>query len=69
MFVEHLKLSVIEGNNVVLNENSVEGKPYINRESNSSDLTIKLYSFYDEHEAPIICNTTVYLSSNYEARK
>ena len=31
MFVERWKLSVIEENNVVLNEKSVEGKPYINR--------------------------------------
>ena len=27
-----------------MNENSVEGKPYINRESNSNDPTILLYS-------------------------
>ena len=31
-------------NKVVLNENSVEGKPCINRESKSSELTINLYS-------------------------
>ena len=29
MFIEHWKLSVLEENNVVLNENSVEGKPCI----------------------------------------
>ena len=34
-------------NNVVLNENSVEGKLCINRESNSDELTIKLYSCQD----------------------
>ena len=31
-------------NNVVLNENSVEEKPCINRESKSNERTIKLYS-------------------------
>ena len=31
-------------NNVVLNENSVERKPFINREIKSDELTIKLYS-------------------------
>ena len=31
-------------NNVVLNGNSVERKPCINRESKSDDITIKLYS-------------------------
>ena len=33
-------MSVIEENNVVLNENSVEGKPCINRESKILELTI-----------------------------
>ena len=32
-------------NNVVLNENSIEGKPCINRESESDGITIQLYSF------------------------
>ena len=40
MFVEHWKLYVIEENNVVPNENSVERKPYIKRESNIIELTI-----------------------------
>ena len=40
MFVEHWKLSVLEENNVVMNENSVEGKPCINIEIKSLDLTI-----------------------------
>ena len=31
MFVEHWKFYVIEENNDVLNEKSVEGKPYINK--------------------------------------
>ena len=34
-------------NNVVLDENSVKLKPFINRESKSLALTIKLYIFYD----------------------
>ena len=37
MFEEHEK-------NVFLNENSVEVKPFINRESNGNELTIYLYS-------------------------
>ena len=36
-------------NNVVLNENSVERKPCIYRESKSNDLTIKLYSCHDKN--------------------
>ena len=34
-------------NNVVLDENIVERKPCINRESKSLELTIKLYSCHD----------------------
>ena len=34
-------------NNVVFDENSVEWKPFINRESKSLELTIKLYSCHD----------------------
>ena len=34
-------------NNVVLDENSVEWKSYINRESMILELTIKLYSCHD----------------------
>ena len=34
-------------NNAVLDENSVERKPYINRESKSLEITIYLYSFHD----------------------
>ena len=40
MFVEHWKISVLEEKNGVLNENSVEVKPFINRESKSPELTI-----------------------------
>ena len=36
-------MSIRDENNVVLNENSVEGKPCINRETKSDELTIYLY--------------------------
>ena len=62
MFVEHWKLSVLKENNVVLNENSVEGKKCIDRESKSLELTIYLYRCYDGQKDPRSCNTTVYLS-------
>ena len=39
MFEEH-ELSIQDENNVVLNENIVEGKPCINREINSLETTI-----------------------------
>ena len=61
MSEEHENCLFQNENNVVLNENSVEGKPCINRESESDDLTIYLYSCYDEHETPISCNTNFYL--------
>ena len=64
MFEEHENCLLQNENNVVLNEKSVEGKPCINRESNSLELTIYLYSCYDEYEAPSSCNTTVYLSES-----
>ena len=63
MFGEHENYLFQNENNVVLNENSVERKPCINRESKSLELTIQLYSWYGEHEAPSICNTTVYISN------
>ena len=40
MFEEHKNSLLHNENNVVLNENGVEGKPYINRESDSLELTI-----------------------------
>ena len=46
MLEEHETIYLDE-NNVVLNENIVEGKPCINRESKSDELTIKLYSCHD----------------------
>ena len=35
------------GKNIVLNENSVDRKPCINKEIKSDELTIKLYSCHD----------------------
>ena len=40
-------MSIQNENNLVLNENSVEVKPCINREIKSDNLTIQLYSCYD----------------------
>ena len=62
MFEEHKNCLFQNENNVVLNENSIEGKPCINKESKNPEITILLYICYDEHEAPSNCNTTVYLS-------
>ena len=36
-----------QGKNIVLNENSVDRKPCINRESKSDEITIYLYSCHD----------------------
>ena len=47
MIEEHKKLSIQNENNVVLNENSAEGKPCINRESKSDELKIQLYSCHN----------------------
>ena len=38
--LKNMKTICPDENNVVLNENSVEGKPCINRESKSNELTI-----------------------------
>ena len=48
---------------IVLNENSVDRKPCINRESKSDELTILVIqlSLY-QHEVNRSCNTTFYLS-------
>ena len=62
MFEEHENCLFQNEKNVVLNENSVEGKSGINRENNILELLIYLYSCYDEHEYPRSCNTTFYLS-------
>ena len=45
--LENMKTVYPDENNVVLNENSVERKPCINRESKSDEITIKLYSCHD----------------------
>ena len=46
----------------VVTPTSIDQKPCINRRSKSLQLTIDLYRYYDEHDAPRSCNTTVYLS-------
>ena len=58
MFGEHENCLFQNEKNVVLNENSVEGKPCINKESKSLEITIYLYSCYDEDESSSSCNTT-----------
>ena len=45
--LKNMKTVYQDENNVVLDENSVEWKPFINRESNILELTIKLYSCHD----------------------
>ena len=49
--------------NVVLDENSVERKPCINRES-AHNLVIQLSRY--QHEVTSSCNTTVYLSQTQQ---
>ena len=46
-------------NNVVLDENSVERKPCINRESKSLELTIKLYSCHNINMKFLVVVTTL----------
>ena len=51
-------MSIQDENNVVLNENSVQRKPCIDRESKSNELTIKLYSSYDNNIKLLLVVTT-----------
>ena len=62
MFREHKNCLFQNEMFFVLDENSVERKSCISRESNIPDLTIYLNSCYDEHEATSSCNATIYLS-------
>ena len=62
MFVDFGNCLIHNENNDVLNENSDEVKPCINRENRILELTIWLYSYYDKHEAPGSCNTNVFIS-------
>ena len=48
-------------NNVVLDENSVEGKPYINREIKILELTIKLYSCHNINMKFLVVVTPLYI--------
>ena len=45
--LENTKTVCPDENNVVLDENSIERKPCVNRESKSLELTIKLYSCHN----------------------
>ena len=47
MFEEHENCLFQNEKNVVLNENSIEGKPCIHKESKILELTIQVYSCYD----------------------
>ena len=55
--------------NVVMNENSVEGKPYINRESKSLELTIKLYSCHDINMKLLLVVTSPFICHGCSTRK
>ena len=48
-------------NNVVLDENSVEWKTYINIDSNSLEITIKLYSCHDINMKFLVIVTPPYI--------
>ena len=62
MFEEHEK-------NVVLNENSVEGKPCINRESKSDEITIQLYSCHYINMNFIVVVTPPYIYHGFSTQK
>ena len=55
-------------NNVVMNENSVDRKPCINRESKSNELTIKLYSCHNINMKFLVVVTppSIYQEDNRE---
>ena len=56
-------------NNVVLDENSVELKPCINRESKSLELTIKLYSCHDINIKFLVVVTPPSIYHGFSTRK
>ena len=56
-------------NNLVLDENSVELKPCINRESKSLELTIKLYSCPDINMKFLVVVTPLYIYHGCSTRK
>ena len=60
---DNIENCLFKENNAVLNGKNIEGKLCIKRESNILDLIISVYLCYDEHKAPSICNTTIYLSN------
>ena len=56
-------------NNVVLNQNSVEGKPCINREIKSDELTIQFYSCHDSHMKFLVGATPPSIYHGFSSRK
>ena len=58
-------------NNVVLNENSVDRKPCINREIKSDELTISLYSCHNINMKFLVVVTppSIYQEGNLKTRK
>ena len=56
-----MKTVYLDENNVVLNENSVERKPCIDRESKIDELTIKLYSYHDINMKFLVVVTPPYM--------
>ena len=56
-------------NNVVLNENGVERKPFINRESKSDELRIQLYSCHNINMKFLVVVTPPSIYHDYSTRK
>ena len=65
----NMKTVYQDENNVVLNENSVELKQCINRESKSLKITIKLYSFHDINMKFLVVVTPPSIYHGYSTRK
>ena len=59
--MKNMKTVYQDENNVVLDENSVEWKPCINRESKSLDLTIYLYGCHDINMKLLVVVTPPYI--------
>ena len=59
--LENMKTVFPDENNVVLDNNSVERKLCINKESKSNELTIKLYSCHDINMKFLVVVTPLYI--------
>ena len=66
---ENMKTVYLDENNVVLNENSVEIKPSMNRESKSDELTIKLCSCHDINIKFLVVVKTLSIYHSCSTRK